>query len=192
MSDQPFFESLLISEEKAQTVFNDLRTQLNWERRVDAPRSEYWTNTFNRPYTYGSEKHSRTYEAQPTHSHIEEIRDLIMGYTKRLWDIDAGYEGCFLNMYTGGRDWLGWHADDDLGIDHSKPIAIVTLGDSRKLHWKEIGSKGVESINEQLLTKGSLFLMNPGMQQSHLHRIPKMVEVDENHCRISLTYRCLQ
>jgi hypothetical protein len=39
----------------------------------------------------------------------------------------------FLNGYGTNRDWLGWHADDDSGIDHTYPIAGVTLyGDGPK------------------------------------------------------------
>jgi hypothetical protein len=34
--------------------FARLWGELAWERRPDAPRREYWTNLFGRPYTYGS------------------------------------------------------------------------------------------------------------------------------------------
>jgi alkylated DNA repair dioxygenase AlkB len=97
------------------------------------------------------------------------------------------YEGCFCNRYDGQRDWLGWHSDDDPGIDHSKPIAVVTLGQPRAIQYRPI--EGTGPTREVLLEHGSLFVMAPGMQQTHMHRIPKAGH--SVGTRISLTYRAL-
>jgi alkylated DNA repair dioxygenase AlkB len=105
-------------------------------------------------------------------------------------------EGCFLNGYETSRDWLGWHADDDTGIDHTKPIAIITVGTGRAIQFREIiepisaASKGVFGETQTLmLESGSLCLMDAGMQFTHQHRIPKAgMAVDP---RVSLTYRGL-
>lgn len=168
----------------AHHLFNTLRNDLAWERREDAPRSEYWTNDFGQSYTYGHGRGQRTYEHRPMHMEIDAIRK----YIEQTNDVPQ-LEGCFLNMYEDGTDALGWHSDDDPGIDHTRPIAVVTLGQGRTLQYKKIGEKGNEAINSIFLEPGSLLLMNPGMQQTHLHRIPKVQEVIGP--RISLTYRGL-
>jgi alkylated DNA repair dioxygenase AlkB len=165
----------------AQEVFELLRDELDWERRESAPRSEYWTNTFGRDYTYGRGAGVRTYQARKTHPEINFVRGLIHLREKVV------LEGCFLNYYLDGSDSLGWHADDDPAIDHSKPIAVVTLGTGRDIAIKA-QEKGAHP-QRFFLEPGSLLLMHPGMQQTHYHSIPK-ADVATGP-RISMTYRGL-
>lgn len=174
-------------------VFNDLYQQLEWERRPDAPRYEYWTNTFGTSYSYGRGKGLRTYEAKQSHWIIEATRDCIAKHTGHF------LEGCFLNRYEDGRDALGWHSDDDPLIDHSKPIAVITWGEGRDIQIKEkqvvetyVNNVTIASrpqVTTIFLEPGSLLLMHPGMQQTHFHRIPKVGRVIGP--RISMTYRGL-
>lgn len=149
------------------SLITDGVLELDWIRRDSAPRMEYWDTTLNKPYTYGRGRGERTYEPNKPSPEISFVR-------KKLYD-DYGvfYHGCFLNKYVGNKDWLGWHSDDDIGIDHSKPIAVITLGASREINWKPKSGKGYECIERQLLEDGSLFIMPAGMQDTHFHRIPK-------------------
>jgi alkylated DNA repair dioxygenase AlkB len=170
--------------------FDTLWSELAWERRIDAPRREYWATLCNRPYTYGRGLGTRTYEPSPDHPLIQEGRQRIQGHTG-FW-----LEGCFLNGYETSWDWLGWHADDDAGIDHTKPIAVITVGQQRAIQFREIikpmtmDSKGVFGEPQTLmLESGSLCLMPAGMQFTHQHRIPKAGFVSKP--RVSLTYRGL-
>lgn len=180
----------------ADNWFGELWHGLGWVRREGVPRREYWTNTFNRDYTYGRKRGIRTYEAQPNHPVIDAVRcDLreLLG----VW-----FEGCFLNGYENSSDALGWHADDDPNIDHSRPIAIVTLYEDptarpRVIQFKEVLKPGSEtekavfgSVEELVLGHGSLALMAPGMQSTHQHKIPKAGFVSSP--RISLTFRGLR
>lgn len=97
--------------------------------------------------------------------------------------------------YDNSRDWLGWHSDDDRYIDHSRPIAIVTLGNGRNIQFRKIdaidkeGDITYDEPTTLFLEPGSLLLMGPGMQFTHQHRIPKMSH--DVGPRISLTYRGL-
>jgi alkylated DNA repair dioxygenase AlkB len=170
--------------------FNILWNELDWERRDDAPRREYWYNTLNRPYSYGRGAGLRTYYPRPTHSVIEGITDILET------ELGFRYEGCFLNSYETSRDALGWHSDDDPGIDHNYPIAVVSLyGDGPSNGFRVIQTKKIASDSERsdiesfILKDGSLFLMDAGSQSTHLHRIPKAGFVAKP--RISLTYRKL-
>lgn len=170
--------------------FDRLWNELNWEKRPDAPRREYWTNPYERPYTYGRGAGERTYQSQDSHELIDLGRNLI----KSIHGVYLA--GCFLNGYETARDWLGWHADDDPNIDHSKPIAIITVGQSRAIQFRHVitpadkDRKGEYGpVSEQMLDSGSLCLMDAGMQFTHQHRIPKAGIVVQP--RISLTYRGL-
>lgn len=180
------FEPNFMTAEESVYVFTLLTNTLAWVDR-GAPRREYWTNSLNRPYTYGRGAGIRTYEAQPENETITMVTDALektLGFR---------YEGCFLNFYKDERDALGWHSDDDPGINHTRPIAVVTVGAARDIMirpsaWEE--NRGKDDLPDRItLTPGSLLLMNPGMQQTHQHRIPK----GSRACgpRISLTYRSL-
>jgi len=123
-----------IPRKEATMYFMDLNDDLNWERREDAPRHEYWTNVFGRPYTYGKGRGARTYDSKAGHPLIDFIDDLVC----RNNHISPTLEGCFLNMYNDGNDALGWHSDDDQNIDHTRPIAVVTLGGPRAIQFRPI------------------------------------------------------
>lgn len=194
-------------------LFNTLWNELDWVD-VAGPRLEYYVNDFNTPYTYGSGNGQRTYNSQPEHSVIREIRDALEGHT------GSKFEVCFLNGYRDGKDQLGWHSDDSPEMDDDRPIAIVSLGARREIYFRtkpgkrcpdcmgKVGEYHVSDYcnrfdmiteeqtqtylfndtHEKLwLDPGSLCLMTPGMQDTHDHRIPKASYI----CgpRISLTFR---
>lgn len=170
----------------AEDRFARLWDELAWERRSDAPRREYWTNTLQRSYTYGEGRGQRTYLPQASHPAIEAAADRLQA--KFGWR----YEGCFLNGYEGARDALGWHADDDEGIDHAFPIAVVSLyGPGAASNLRTIQTRSLETgaLESYPLADGSLFLMGAGMQATHQHRIPK--SGFQVRPRISLTFRKL-
>lgn len=177
--------------EEPDRYYETLWHDLEWEQRPDAPRKEYWTNLFNRPYTYGRGRGERTYQPQPDHALIVEARHRIALATGHV------LEGCFLNAYGTKRDWLGWHSDDDPGINHALPIAVITVGQGRNIQFRSVleppnekNTKGLYGpVQTIMLESGSLILMHPGMQQTHQHRIPKADF--EAKPRISLTFRGL-
>ena len=156
-----------------------LQNDLDWVRHDDAPRSEYYCNDTNEPYTYGRGPGVRTYEVQPWHPMILAIR-------KQLEQVvEADMDVCFLNRYLGPRDHLGWHSDDSPEMDPDRPIATVSLGAVRDIQFRPIDRS---TDNEPLtLENGSCAIMASGMQQGWEHRIPKVgYNVEE---RISLTFR---
>ena len=183
MSNAPvIYTASFLNQEEARQCFNILWNELEWERREGAPRREYWTNTLGRDYTYGRGIGVRTYNSKPTHEIIEQVR------SRLKVQLGFEYEGCFLNGYENNRDSLNWHADDDPGINHERPIAVVTVGAGREIQFKE---QTPDSISEKLMLEpGSLLLMNAGMQSTHFHRIPKAGFIVEP--RISLTFRSLK
>jgi len=168
-------------------AFVTLRDELTWERRDDAPRCEYYCNDIPIPYVYGRGKGRRLYELRPYHPVILEIRKDLEALT------GATFEVCFLNRYLDQKDQLGWHADDSPEMDDARPIGIVSLGFEREIWFKRTLARAPDEMLLQTdpeklkLQHGSLALMAPGMQNTHMHRIPKSpVQCGE---RISLTFR---
>ena len=130
-------------------------------------------------YRYGSQDFARDYHPQPWHPVIRSIQSKVEEY------LHTRLEVCFLNGYEHQRDQLGWHADDSPEMDDTRPIAIVTLGAERDI-W--FAPKEDRSNPERVkLGHGSLCVMEAGMQDTHVHRIPKADRVVGP--RISLTFR---
>jgi len=177
-------EFFVFADEVFQTLWNDLE----WVRRGNTPRLEYYCNDFNEPYTYGSGAGVRTYEAQPYHPMITKIRKQLEAF------MGEKYEVCFLNGYRDGSDQLGWHADDSPEMDDARHIAIVSLGARREIYFRPNSMIGGQSmttmpqVEKVWLEHGSVCFMRPGMQDTHQHRIPK---ASYHGCgpRISLTFR---
>lgn len=159
-----------------------LKNELNWVRRGQTPRKEYYCNKLNKPYAYGSNGYSRSYEPDIFHPVILDLGEMLFKET------GYDFEACFLNFYEHQREHLGWHSDDSPEVDNNRPIAIVSFGVSRDIWFKEIGkSNAKENVEKLTLESGSLCLMLPNMQKTHYHRIPK----HDRECgeRISLTFR---
>ena len=150
-----------------------------WEDR-GAPRRECFFSERGEPYTYGSGAGARTYYPKTT--------PWMMQALTRAAEEACGcrFELCFANGYAGERDHLGWHADDSDEIDDARPIAVMSLGAAREIWVKPIGA-GPEAVEKIVLPSGSLFVMGAGMQDTHVHRIPK----HSAPCgpRVSLTWR---
>lgn len=160
-------------------AFNSLWNGLVWERRGSTPRREYYCNDFGVPYTYRSGAGARTYEASIWTPEILEVRNKVESA------VGAKMEVCFLNGYEDSRDHLGWHSDDSPEMDDARPIVIVTLGAEREIWFCPIGDK--TDVTKLKLASGSMCVMAAGMQDTHMHRIPKAGF--ECGPRISLTFR---
>lgn len=172
-----YIENFIIDPDK---VLDALVNDLDWEKRGNTPRMEYYWNRFNVPYTYGKGMGIREYQSKPEHPYMESIRG--MCYT----ETDASYDVCFLNRYENQSDHLGWHADDSPEMDDDRPICIVSLGVAREIWFKPQGGSNDDKTSI-LLGHGSLCVMPAGFQDTHYHRIPKAGFVCGR--RISLTYR---
>jgi alkylated DNA repair dioxygenase AlkB len=178
----------------ATELFDELRANLAWERRDDAPRYEYHCNDRGLPYAYGRGRGRRTYEARPYTPEILLIRAAVEYATGHEYGV------CFLNRYEGQHDHLGWHADDSPEMDDTRPIVSVSLGAARPIQFRRKvprGPRGAVARPEEehaaayraevWLEHGSALVMAPGMQDTWEHRIPKRDRVVGE--RISLVFR---
>lgn len=161
-------------------LFRLLWIHLTWVRHDKVPRREYYSNDFDLPYTYGKGAGERTYEVQPWHPIMLDIRSQVQTLTGEV------YETCFINGYDDGSDQLGWHADNSDEMDDRRSIAVVSLGAEREIWFRS--NEEPKVIEKLKLGNGSLCLMNPGMQDTHQHRIPKS-SLNECGPRLSLTFR---
>ena len=161
-------------------VLAELMT-LDW-LAVTPARKEYFMSDVPRSYAYKTYDGPREYHSSPYTPYVDMLRR-----TLNL-AFDTRYNVCFLNRYDDQLQHLGWHADDSPEMDHEHPIGVVSYGAEREIWWKEKAFKGeVPPGNRRLLQHGSMFVMPPGFQLTHLHRIPKCDRAVGT--RVSLTFR---
>lgn len=171
---------------ESQDICRRLWNTLDWVRVGSTPRREYYCNDIPEPYTYGKGAGMRTYQVQPYTPTLLAIKSKVEDL------VDCKLEALFLNGYENSRDWLGWHSDDSPEMDDERPIVIASFGSERDIEFSEKrkpdGSEGALNHQTHLLCSGSLCIMAPGMQDTHMHRIPKsgsyLIEP-----RVSLTFR---
>lgn len=146
-----------------------LLSEVPWVARVEARREAFMAET-PLVYTYGSRTGVRTYVARPFTAGVDQV---LAAANTMLESLHPGWgrlNGAFLNRYDGERNALGWHEDAAPEMDHTAPIVSVSFGATRRIEWRELGS---EKVHAKDLEAGSLFVMPPGFQSTHQHRIPK-------------------
>lgn len=158
-----------------------------WLERTEARQECFMSEGGGVSYTYGKGRGVRTY----TSIDYTDVVRQVLGLVNEVVEGEYGWRpmnGCFLNYYKHDRQHLGWHADDFRAMDHECPVSVVSFGEAREIWWRPFGQKGVVPEGQrQLLETGSLFIMPPGMQHTHEHRIPKASRSMGG--RISLTFR---
>lgn len=108
---------------------------------------------------------------------LAKLRDKITATTDYSFRIVIG------NQYRSGQDSIGWHSDSESSMGIAPAIASISLGSVRKFQIKPIGGKPTDFWLEH----GSLLVMHPGCQSTHVHQVPKTNKVVST--RINLTFR---
>ena len=98
----------------------------------------------------------------------------------------VGFEpnNCLINYYADGKAKMGFHADQTDILEAGTGIAIISLGETRTLQFKNKADGSV--LVDFVLVAGSLIYMTQEVQEHWLHSIPK---TDTDNARISLTFR---
>ncbi|MBD2683334.1 MULTISPECIES: alpha-ketoglutarate-dependent dioxygenase AlkB [Nostoc] len=108
---------------------------------------------------------------------LAKLRDSITAATGYSFRIVIG------NQYRSGQDSIGWHSDSEASMGIAPAIASISLGSVRKFQIKPIGGKPTDFWLEH----GSLLVMHPDCQSTHVHQVPKTNKVVST--RINLTFR---
>lgn len=93
------------------------------------------------------------------------------------------FDSISCNLYRDGHDSVAWHSDTVRKAMAEPVVAILSLGEPRKLLLRPTG--GGPSIRYRL-GAGDLFVMGGTCQHTWQHSIPKVVHAGP---RISVTYR---
>jgi len=179
-----------LSREEADNLYRHCQ-QLQWQQNtirmlgktMPVPRLECIYGDEGCDYLYSK---SVLLKPQPWTEPLAQLRDKITAVTGYSFRIVIG------NQYRSGQDSIGWHNDNEasMGINPAmskdKPLRVyasISLGSVRKFQIKSIGGKPTDFW----LSHGSLLVMLPGCQATHLHQVPKTNKFVTT--RINLTFR---
>jgi len=97
-----------------------------------------------------------------------------------------GFEpnNCLINYYLDGKSKMGFHADQTDILEKNTGIAIVSLGETRILRFRN--KENNSQIIDYELSSGSLLYMTQDVQRTWEHAIPKS---NTSNGRMSLTLR---
>ncbi|MFL9910197.1 alpha-ketoglutarate-dependent dioxygenase AlkB family protein [Paraburkholderia sp. RL17-337-BIB-A] len=100
--------------------------------------------------------------------------------------LGAPFNRVGLNLYRDGNDSVALHSDKTEKLLPAQPIAVVSLGASRRMSIRpKAGSRRIVHVE---LEPGSCIVMSYASQFTHEHGIPKLAGMTEP--RISLAFRC--
>jgi alkylated DNA repair dioxygenase AlkB len=89
------------------------------------------------------------------------------------------------NLYRDGRDYMGWHSDDEPELGPAPKIVMYSAGATREFCLRRKGE--TKQRFKQLIEDGSWLEMKPEMQVLWQHALPKRLRVTQP--RLSLTFR---
>jgi alkylated DNA repair dioxygenase AlkB len=154
-------------------LFSSLRDNVLWDERMRARK----TASFGVAYNYSQ----ISYPFQAFSPELEAIIDRLsatLGFTPN---------NCLINYYLDGKSKMGFHADQTDILEQGTGIAIVSVGETRTLRFKNVKEPSV--LADFLLPAGSLIYMTQEVQDEWLHAIPPS---DTNNGRMSLTFRAIK
>ena len=121
---------------------------------------------------------------------MAEIRDIVSEI------VGCKFNFVLVNFYCNGYDKIGRHRDDEEGLDLSKPIASVSLGETRTMvmqHASVVQNHPFSRIETKyniVLEHGSLLVMRYPTNVHWYHEIP--IEKSRKLPRLNLTFRVLK
>jgi alkylated DNA repair dioxygenase AlkB len=100
---------------------------------------------------------------------------------------EASFNVCLLNYYRDGKDYMGWHRDNEHALGEYPVIVSVSFGSTRIFQFRDYKEKmPVVSLE---LDHGGVLLMKRQTQEYWEHRVPKTtLSVGP---RINLTFRLI-
>lgn len=99
--------------------------------------------------------------------------------------VGARFNSCLLNLYRDGKDYVGWHSDDEKLYGKDSPICSISLGQTRDFQLRLKADRSHKL--HYSLGHGDVFVMKGRLQTYWQHQVPKRGAV--GHPRVNLTFR---
>jgi len=164
--------------------FNELVNEIDWQedqitifgKTHKVPRLQAWyaDNDLNYSYSGIELKHHEWTKV------LLRIKKQVESHTK------LHFNGCLVNLYRTGSDYVSWHSDDEGELGDKPNIASVSFGESRILSFRH---KLTKKVIKCVVENNSLMIMKEPLQKYWEHQLNKTAKDVE--ARINLTFRYL-
>lgn len=176
------YDPHFFSPNEVDSIFESLNKNINWRaehimifgKEILQPRLTAWYGDPGTTYTYSG----LTNHPLPWTVELKHIRDRIIDHVK------IPFNSVLLNYYRDGKDYMGWHTDDEKELGHDPVIASVTLGEARRFQLRNRKTKELITME---LASGSLLVMKGKIQRNWVHRVAPTAKAVGP--RINLTFR---
>lgn len=176
----------MLSPDEASLYYDQLRMYLNWQQeRIkifgkvhDQPRLTAWFEQGLSAYS----NYKCEIASQPWPSNLLPIKLKVEKLS------GTRFNSALANFYRNGRDYMGFHSDDELILGLNPLIASLSLGAERRFVVK--GKTDKKTVLDLTLGNGSLIIMSGRFQHEFKHGVPKSLRCTEG--RINLTFRKLK
>lgn len=154
----------------AAELYQFLHDHADWDSSMAARK----TVSYGKAYNYSQMSY-------PERPFIPEISWLPESITQAL-----GFtpNNCLVNYYLDGKSTMGYHSDQTDILCDDSGIAILSIGETRTLRFRNINDKTL--MEDYDLPAGSLIYMTQELQAEWQHSIPA---TDTLNGRMSLTFR---
>ncbi|MEO1434412.1 MAG: alpha-ketoglutarate-dependent dioxygenase AlkB [Bacteroidota bacterium] len=167
MNEITYIENFLDQPSK---LFDLLKTTVSWDKRMASRK----TTSFGQAYNYSQISY-------PDQAFPEALSAIIQSIDQTL---HFEPNNCLINYYLDGKSKMGFHSDQTDILHEGTGVAIVSLGVTRTLRFRNIQDKSI--LKDYALPAGSLIYMTNAVQQEWQHAIPRS---DTTEGRMSLTFR---
>jgi alkylated DNA repair dioxygenase AlkB len=177
------YDPVFLSRDEADAAFAALRHAIPWATHVirlfgkpiDSPRLSAWIGDPGTAYRYSGTR----FEPLPWPPALQALRERVASAA------GVPFNSVLANLYRDGRDYMGWHGDDERDLGAQPVIASLSLGAARRFRVRH--RRDARQALELELAPGSLLVMCGDTQRHHRHALPKTAKpVGE---RINLTFR---
>ncbi|MGH1338359.1 MAG: alpha-ketoglutarate-dependent dioxygenase AlkB [Aureispira sp.] len=159
--------------ENPNALYTTLLDTVIWEEQLTSRK----TASFGKAYNYPP----MVYKEQ---DFLPCLADLLPILEKKLGFLP---NNCLLNWYPNGQSKMGFHADQITLMTADTGVAIISLGASRALHFRQ--TNNYNQRHQVVLPAGSLLYMSNSLQETWQHALPKS---NATTPRLSLSFRQLK
>ena len=96
----------------------------------------------------------------------------------------ASFNAALANLYRSGRDSVGWHSDNEVGLGNRPTIASLSLGGERRFQFRHRETKQTITLG---LRMGHWLIMAGETQRFWVHQVPKTAAAAAP--RVNLSFR---
>lgn len=179
------YVSSFFSQQEADILFADLHDTIAWQhdamklygKTIPFPRLSAWYGDAGAVYSFSG----LTFDPHPWTTSLSTIKHRIEALA------GVQFNSVLLNRYRTGRDYMGWHSDDERELGINPVIASVNLGAERLFQFRRKNNHR-EKI-EIHLEHGSLLIMRGAIQHHWQHQLPKTAKPLGE--RINATFRII-